>query len=242
MGNLQGNQLGVLHFQEHTSYLSGQLGLLGMDLGVDGFTEHLLLLGWGSSVYSLEADASGAWSFWSWHSRCRSVLATATLTGSTHSLLHWHITSLVALAARSTHTLWWHSLHTGGLAATAATTELVLDLCHGLGIVEAVWHCSTLDGTHWNALTGNGEVWRNLLVGVHTTATLLSWESASKLARATSGHSRHDHSLCWELHSTLASVTGHKVGLLTGTVEDGLHELKADGELMPERRDGTFNR
>lgn len=42
---LQANQLGVVHLQKHAGDLSSQLRLLGLDLGVERLTQHLLLLG-----------------------------------------------------------------------------------------------------------------------------------------------------------------------------------------------------
>lgn len=43
--HLQANQLGGVHLQKHASDLSSQLRLLGLDLGVERLTQHLLLLG-----------------------------------------------------------------------------------------------------------------------------------------------------------------------------------------------------
>lgn len=45
-GNLQVNEFLVVHLQEHTGDLAGQLGLQVGDLGEDGLTQNLLLLWW----------------------------------------------------------------------------------------------------------------------------------------------------------------------------------------------------
>jgi hypothetical protein len=53
----QVKELSVVHLEEHTGDLAGKLGLLLVNLGVKSLTEHLLLLGRGSGVESVDVKS-----------------------------------------------------------------------------------------------------------------------------------------------------------------------------------------
>ena len=216
MVDLQAKEFSVVHLQKHTSDLAGQLRLLGLDLGVQSLTKHLLLLRGRSSTKSLSGQAAGNASLGLRDGLGSSVVSATAATA--HLALKRDTTT--ALTETTTHTL--VNGHTRDLATTTATTSAkALDLSHRLRVAHAVRNAArTLDGAHGETLS---KVGGKLLVGAHATAALL--RERRELARTSTGDTRHHHTgLRGESQTT--TLAGGDETLLARAVEDsGLHIL-----------------
>jgi hypothetical protein len=108
----QVKELSVVHLEEHTGDLAGKLGLLLVNLGVKSLTEHLLLLGRGSGVESVDVKSGrGGRSL-------RALLRETThLAGTTTA------TELLTTTAHvGAHHVRGHTRHHGHGATTTGTT------------------------------------------------------------------------------------------------------------------------
>jgi hypothetical protein len=214
LGYSQAEKLSVIHLQKHTSDLTSQLGLLGLDLGVESLTQHLLLLRSGGGGEGLSGKTSSG-SFLTTAGSGLSVLTATSLAG-THLTLNRDTTTTLSVA-RTTHTL-AHGHARDLTTATGTTSEL--HLTH-LGVAHAVRNATRAHSAHGDTLS---EVGGNLLVGAHATSTLLTREGTGVLARAATGDTHHHTRLGSERKST--TLTTRDETLLAGAVEDsGLHVL-----------------
>src|SRR5690242_4663321 len=158
--SLQVDELAVVHFEQHTGDLAGQLGLHLVDLGVERLTEHLLLLANRGSVEDVQVDATST------GEASLRTLAWAAVRTTAASLRE-----ALATAHGRSHLTLGHAGHArdGALAATATTTHGLLSLSRELHVLGG--HVRSREATGGHA---RGHVHRRDLLGVGTaTATLL---------------------------------------------------------------------
>ncbi|ROV94110.1 hypothetical protein VPNG_09340 [Cytospora leucostoma] len=217
-GNLQVDELLVVHLEEHTSDLSGQLRLQGRDLGEDSLTEELLLLRRSRSS-KLRLEQSGGAQLGAELARCSASLGTGgeALTAG-HVTATWNST-FFSVSRREPR----NANGTATRLDTASAGEsrsLVLDLLESgneLGVVGLVVTSGREVSRH------AVHVGRQLLRRDAATAATLSRVALGELALTTSLGTGDGHA---ELVGQATTGTGWEATLLARSVEDRrLHEV-----------------
>ncbi|GKT65979.1 hypothetical protein ColTof4_03266 [Colletotrichum tofieldiae] len=219
------NKLSVVHLEEHTSDLAGELGLDGLDLGEDDLTEDLLLLAGvatgGSELLLDEAAAveilGGSSASTLGEGGVAGSVGVGTATGA------GLVAALAGVGRETRHTRAGHGHTLGNGAATALGTATaadgsLLNLLHGS---EELGVAGLGVGSTGGELAGDAVDGGHLL-GKATTSALLG-VTAGELTGAAALDSGHGHAGLGESHT--ATTLGED-GLLAGSVEDrGLHVL-----------------
>lgn len=196
-GNLQVDELGVVHLQKHTGDLSSELGVDGLDLGEDHLSENLLLLG-GLSGSELRLDQSCLARVLT----ATGLVRTATVAASIGVSSAARVTLLAVVGREPRHS----TVHRGrdGSASTLRRTSTaagesgLLGLLHGsheLGSTRLTILRRELVG---HAVQVGGKLLRN------AAATLL--RVTRELARTTTLDTGHTHSRLREGNSTASGL------------------------------------